>query len=537
MGDAVAAGARTHPGRIALDDGRGGWSYRDLDAAADLLARRLATLGVPPGGVVGMLAPTGPEAVTAMYAAPRAGAALAPFHPALTRRELRDVLAVVRPAVVLCDPAHAGAARDAAGARGGGGECRVFELGAGASQPGKRAFSPGERAIPPGDRPGTGGPSAADIRRVAPSDAPLAGAGPDDVVAILRTSGTGGRPRAVALTRRNFDASARAVRDRLGLGPDDVWHASLPLAHIGGMALVDRALAAGSRVVVRGAWRLDVLVELIAADAISHVSLVPTMLGRLLDAGLPHPIPSALRCVLVGGAGAPPGLVERALAAGWPVALTYGMTETCSQVATAPPALVRARPGTAGAPLDGIQVRIAPGGEIEVRGDVVARAYHRVGAPTGAETERAGGEPLTRADGWYRTGDLGRLDRDGHLWVTGRRDHRIVSGGVNVDPAEVERVLAAHPGVAEAAVVGLPDPEWGDRVAAAVVPAAGREVRAEALNRHCRELLGPAARPRVLAVRSALPRNPNGKVDRTRLAALLSGSADAAGMEQPSPTL
>ena len=496
MKDAVAEGTRAHPGRIALHDGTRGQSYRDLNAGADRLARRLVALGLEPGDTVGMMAPAGPAAVAAMYAAPRAGAALAPLNPALARREVEEALALARPAVVLCDPAHLELARDAAGKAGGDAESRVFTLEAPAS--------------PPEDRPRAAGrPAPAGIDRITPAAGPLPGSGPDDVVAILRTSGTGGAARAVALTRRNFDASARAVRARLGLRPDDVWHASLSLAHIGGMALVDRALAAGSRVAVRGGWRVETLVELLAAGAISHVSLVPTMLARLLDAGLPRPRPASLRCVLVGGAGAPPGLVERALSAGLPLALTYGMTETCSQVATAPPALVRSKPGTAGAPLDGIQVRIAPDGEIEVRGDMVARAYYR-------------GEDIAGPDGWYRTGDLGRLDRDGHLWVAGRRSRRIVSGGVNVDPAEVERVLAAHPAVAEAAVVGLPDPEWGERVAAAIVPAAGREPRVQAIHRHCRERLGPAGRPRALVVLAELPRNPNGKIDRARLAARLS---------------
>ena len=496
--DVVAAGARAHPGRIALDDGGAGLSYRDLDAAADRLARRLVTLGVKPGDAVAMLASAGSGAVAAMYAAPRVGAALAPLSPALARREMTDAFALARPAVVLCDPAHLALARDVVGALGGGGEPRVFPLHG--------------REVPPGDRqPGASHPAADDIRRVVPSARLLPGSGPDDVVAILRTSGTGGRARAVALTRRNFLASARAVRARLALGPDDAWYASLSLAHIGGMALVDRALAAGSRVVTRGEWRLEALVALLEAGAISHASLVPTMLGHLLDAGLPRPHSASLRCVLVGGAGAPPDLVERALSAGLPLALTYGMTETCSQVATAPPALVRAKPGTAGAPLDGARVRVAADGELEVRGEMVARAYHK-------------GGPIARPDGWHRTGDLGRLDRDGHLWVTSRKTRRIVSGGVNVHPAEVERVLAAHPAVAEAAVVGLPDPEWGERVAAAIVPAAARELRVQAIHRHCRELLGPAARPRALVVLAELPRNPNGKIDRDRLAARLSGT-------------
>ena len=530
MRDAVAEGARVHPARLALDDGGAGYSWRDLDAAADRLARRLAELGVRAGEAVGMLAATGPEAVMAMYAVPRAGAALAPLNPTLARRELRDSLAVVRPAVVLCDAAHVEVARrvlgdevaenevaenEAAGKEAGKAPPRLAVLAAGVSAREVRVFAPGEGARSPGRSVPAG------IRRAAASGAPLAGVGPDAVVALLRTSGTGGEARAVALTRRNFDASARAVGRRLDLHPDDAWYASLSLAHIGGMALVHRALAAGSRVVVRGAYRREVLVELIEAGRITHVSLVPTMLGRLLDAGLPRPIPASLRCVLVGGTGAPPPLVERALAAGLPVALTYGMTEACSQVASAPPALVRAKPGTAGPPLDGAELRIAPDGEIEVCGEMVARAYH---PGDRAEAGVVGEKPMTGRDGWYCTGDLGRLDSDCHLCVAGRKSHRIVSGGVNVEPAEVERVFAAHPGVAEAAVVGLPDPEWGERVAAGVVPARGCDLRVDALLAHCREGLGPAARPGTLVVLDALPRNPNGKVDRARLAALLQGS-------------
>ncbi len=502
-GDAVARVARAHPDRVALDDGRGGVSYRGLDAAADLLARRLASAGVRPGDVVAMLAPTGPAAVTALYAASRAGAALAPLHPGLAARELADALADARPALVLCAPAHVEMAREEVGAVGGRADARVFVLGDGGlpvagRSTGREGSRPARRAGSRADR------ATADIHRVEPSAAPPPGSGLDDTLAILRTSGTGGRARAVALTRRNFAASARAVRARLGLGPDDVWYASLSLAHIGGLALVDRALATGGRVVVRGAWRPRTLVELLEAGALTHASLVPTMLARLLDAHPVHPAFASLRCVLVGGAGAPPALVERALSAGLPVALTYGMTETCSQVATAPPALVRAKPGTVGAPLDGVEARIRPDGEIEVRGPMVARAHHR-------------GDPIADPDGWHRTGDLGHLDGDGHLWVTGRKARRIVSGGVNVDPAEVEGVLAAHPGVAEAAVVGVPDPEWGERVAAAVVPAAGHDIGVAALQRHCGALLGPPARPRVFSVLDALPRNLNGKVDHGRL--------------------
>ena len=241
MTDAVAGGARAHPGRLALDDGGRGYSYGELDAAVEGLARRLVGLGVKPGDAVGLLAPTGAGAVAAMYAAPRAGAALAPLGPALTPRELRDALALARPAVVLCDPAHLELARDAAREVDGKAESRVFALGDGVFPPVDRARSSGRLA-------------PADIHQVTPLDGPLPGPGPDDAVAVLRTSGTGGAARAVALTRRNFDASARAVRARLGLCSDDVWYASLSIAHIGGMA--PGRPGAGGRQPGRGARRL-----------------------------------------------------------------------------------------------------------------------------------------------------------------------------------------------------------------------------------------------------------------------------------------
>ena len=202
------------------------------------------------------------------------------------------------------------------------------------------------------------------------------------------------------------------------------------------------------------------------------------------------------------------------------MALTYGMTETTSQVATAPPEFVRRKPGSAGPPLDGVELRVeAPDGEegeILVRGPVVAAGV-------------LGEGPLTDEGGWLATGDLGRLDDDGHLWVTGRRSERIVTGGVNVDPVEVEAVLADHPGVAEAAVVGLPDPEWGERVTAAVVATEGAAPDEELLRRWLRERLAGPKVPKTVVVVAALPRNATGKVDRVALRPILRSSGAPGG--------
>jgi O-succinylbenzoic acid--CoA ligase len=192
------------------------------------------------------------------------------------------------------------------------------------------------------------------------------------------------------------------------------------------------------------------------------------------------------------------------------------MTEMTSQVATASPALVRVKPGTVGAPLQGTEIRIDANGQVRVRGATRAAGY--VGT----------GEAMLAEDDWYLTGDLGRIDEDGDLWIVGRASSRILTGGVTVDPHEVEAVLRTHPGVVDVCVVGVPDEEWGERVAALVVPV-GRETSEDVGQVHesvppspllrllepwAGERLGAARLPRVWLTAPSLPLNANGKVDR-----------------------
>ncbi len=336
--------------------------------------------------------------------------------------------------------------------------------------------------------------------------------------AVLWTSGTEGRPRGVALSAENLRANARAAAARLELGPSDTWLASLSLAHVGGLALVVRSLLLGGHLLAAGRFDADLVSALIdgmhagelatgpklSSRPLTHVSFVPTQLLRVLDRRRGRLPPSSFRCVLLGGAHAPADLVERALSEGWPIALTYGMTEMTSQVATAPPELVRGGEETVGEPLDGVELRLADDGEVLLRGPTRALGY--------VATTQA----LADAEGWYHTGDLGRLDERRRLWITGRRSERIISGGVTVDPLEVEDVLRAHPDVADACVVGMPDPEWGELVAGVLVPVAGR-LDVGAVAAWARERLAPAKRPRRWSVIDALPRNANGKVSRRAL--------------------
>jgi len=298
-------------------------------------------------------------------------------------------------------------------------------------------------------------------------------------------------------------ANAVAANRRNGFSAECAWLATLAWAHIGGLAILVRAAAAGSRVVCGPrAFEAGGVAAALETHRVTHVSLVPVMLDRLLDLGVPAP--SALRCALVGGGPASEALIERARRAAWPVSLTYGLTEAGSQVATTVPGSGR----IAGRPLDGCEVRIARDGGIEVRGRSVMLGY--------LEERGSVGE-----DGWFVTGDLGELDATGRLRVKGRRSSRIVTGGANVDPAEIEALLLRHPAIREACVVGTPDERWGEIVTAVVVPCAPDPLLESQLDAWARERLDGPRRPRRWCFVEDLPQTSSGKVDRSAIRATL----------------
>ncbi len=343
-----------------------------------------------------------------------------------------------------------------------------------------------------------------------------------NVCAYLLTSGSSGSPKAVGIARDAFAASAAATRTLLDLRPADCWGLCLSLGHVGGLALLLRAVAVGCSVRCWSSFDPDRVAAAVAAGRVTHLSLVPVMLRRVLDRlGGRTPSPK-LRCVLVGGAAAPRKLLERAVAAGLPVAPTWGMTETTSQAATAPPELARRLPGTAGRPLPGVQVKVsgtaAPNGRtatqngrngvLAVRGPTLASVV--------VQTPGAAPEPLPLdADGWFHTADVGRVDAAGRVWVDGRADETIVTGGLNVSPRQVEAVIESMSGVAEAVVFGTPDEEWGEVVTALVEAdrkeADRRVVEADDVLDYCRARLARGRRPRRVRVVDRLPRTRTGK--------------------------
>jgi o-succinylbenzoate---CoA ligase len=316
----------------------------------------------------------------------------------------------------------------------------------------------------------------------------------DDIACRVLTSGSSGAPHPVGLTYGNFLWSAVGSAFNIGVDPADRWLCCLPLSHISGLAIVMRSVIYGTTAVVHDGFDTDRVAAALAEDDITVVSLVTTTLVRLLDAGADL---SAPRAILVGGGPVPEEPLEEAIARGATVVQTYGLTEACSQVTTLAPADARRKLGSAGRPLLTTHLRIKDG-EILVQGPTVA--------PDRIDD-----------DGWLHTGDLGRIDEEGFLYVEDRMDDLIVSGGENVVPAEVEQVLLRHPEVADAAVVGREDPEWQQAVTAIVVLEDGSSATPDELRRHCAQSLAGFKVPKRVELAAALPRTPSGKLMRRAL--------------------
>ncbi|HEY8414685.1 MAG TPA: o-succinylbenzoate--CoA ligase [Thermaerobacter sp.] len=486
--DWLARRAASDGQRLAVVAGDLRWSFAELDRRASAVARRLVALGVRPGDRVALLLPNAPEWAELLFGVGRAGGVLVPLNVRLAPAELAWQIGQVAPRLVIHAPATEGLARSALEAAPGAGTfgCSVEEL----------------AAVP--EVPGAGGPRPVDL---------------DEPHTILFTSGTTGRPKAVVLTYGNLWWSAVGSALNLGIHQGDRWLANLPLFHVGGLSILVRSVIYGTTAVVHERFDPEAANRAVDEERVTLLSLVATTLARMLEARGARRFPPSLRAALVGGGPTPPALLERALRLGLPVAPTYGLTEAASQVTTLPPWEAARKVGSSGRALLPTEVRIdrdgqpaAPGevGEILVRGPTVSPGW--LAGPEGPLVS------LVDEDGWLRTGDLGHLDEEGHLYVVDRRDDLIVSGGENVYPAEVEAALMSHPAVEEAAVVGVPDPVWGQVAVAVVRLKPGQAVSPEALVAHCEARLARYKRPRaVRIVEEPLPRNAAGKLQRHRL--------------------
>lgn len=318
-----------------------------------------------------------------------------------------------------------------------------------------------------------------------------------DIALIISTSGSEGKPRAVLLGKAQLDAAAAASNSLLPLAPGDLWLNCLPLYHIGGQSILWRCARAGAAVLLHDGFDAARVASDLSSHPVSHISLVPAMLARLLDLGIRPP--TSLRVTLIGGAALSRPLYEKAMAAGWPLYPSYGMSETAAQCATFDPADSPWHEGLVGKPMPGHEIRIGDDGRIRIRGPQVMLGYLDGSGPD--------------QDGWLLTSDLGKIDSGGNLTVLGRADDMLISGGRNVHPQEIESCLAACPGVEDIAVTGLPDPVWGDLIVALVVG----PVAPENLLAHARAHLPSAALPRRIHHLAHLPRNATGKLERSAL--------------------
>jgi O-succinylbenzoic acid--CoA ligase len=314
---------------------------------------------------------------------------------------------------------------------------------------------------------------------------------------LVLTSGTTGRPKAVALTRQALEASARAVNTALALTADDVWYCAMPLFHVGGLGILFRCALAGAAIQLHQRFDPDAVSGTVA-------SFVPTMLRSFLDR---HPWPPELRVAMLGGAPVPPDLVERC-----PAALaTYGLSEAASTVTLVRPGADAATRLTCGTPLPGTGVRIVDDDDQPARPGEIGRI--QVAGPT-LMTGYLDAPPIGE---WLDTGDFGSLDGQGRLTVAARREDLIISGGENVYPAEIEAVLATHPAVSTVAVVGAAHPRWGQ------VPVAFVSGRPTDLAPWLADRLARFKQPQAYRWLPELPQLANGKIDRRALRQLLAG--------------
>ena len=485
--------SRNHPAKLALTFGDERWTFAELCRHVDAAAETMASALPNPPGRIGLLSPNRPGFVLAVHAAVRLGIPFVPLNWRLSPTELAWQIADANITLLLTDEAH-----DATALTQSLENLTIIPISTIERSPEHTLPSPCARVRAPSGRlPG--------VRVNLTNEA-----------ALLYTSGTSGRPKGAILTYGNLWFSAVSSALHLGHRSNDVWLLTLPLFHVGGLAILVRGIIGATSVILHD--RFDPERALRAVDAgATLVSLVPTMLDRMLALRNDRPWPSHLRCILLGGSAAPPQHLADCLRLGIPVAPTYGLTEATSQVATLIPEQLEDHLGSAGVPLPLTELRITAEhgeaplgeiGEIEIRGPTLFRGY-------------LGESEARDPQAWFATGDVGYLDDNGYLVVVDRRHDLIVSGGENIYPAEIERVLRAHPLVADAGVVGIPHETWGARPAAIVVWTGDPEAAVGELRRHCaRELSSYKIPDRFLLVSEA-PRSPSGKLLRREVRARL----------------
>lgn len=487
VADWLSRRARCTPGRTALILEPGGqrFTYAELDRRAARGARVLGALGVGPGDRVILLAENGPVHLDLLFGCARLGAILVPLNWRLAPPELALLLDDAAPRVLVWGPGFTAVADGAA--------------------------AQGVSCVPL-----AGAPDWEERLAAAPDfDLPEPAAGGDDPWMILYTGGTTGRPKGAVLTYASVAANALNTIAGWQLRPDDVVPIALPLFHTGGLNVFTTPLLAlgGTIVLTRGSFDPGLVLDIIEQHRASLVFLVPTMFQSVLA----HPRFgasdwSSVRFCISGGAPCPLPVYQGYWDKGLVFKQGYGLTEAGPNNFAMPDHEIRRKAGSVGLPILGAAVRLVDGdgrpvppgavGEVTIAGPHLCRGYWRDPAAT-AEAIR---------DGWLHTGDLAYRDAEGYYYIVDRKKDMFISGGENVYPAEVEAALYTHPAVAECAVVGVPDPAWGEVGRAFVVLRPGAAAAADELRQHLRARLAGFKVPKTVEFRAALPKSAAGKI-------------------------
>lgn len=499
LGDMLADCARRYPRREAVVCAGRRMTFAELDGLAHRLANALAGLGQAPGDRVALYLPNGVELVVAMAAVARSGGVIVPVSTRLAEPEVRFILEDCAPSVVMFAPGHR------AGLAGAGDAVRVA---VGAPEPGERGY---------GDL----------LARASPAPAPPLPPDLRDLV-IGYTSGTTGRPKGAVATHANIVLTHGYMNTvEWGLTGADRTLVTTPMAHRTGLGRVANMFCLGASVVLMERFDAREAVALIESERVTVVGGVPTIFRRLAPEFERRPEALAsLRMIVATGEVFPVALKER-LAAAVPGLRIYSFlaqTET-GFVACLRPEEQQSRGESVGRPVPGVEVRIVDAALRDLPAGAPGEALVRCGRPGEVTTMReyfrrpeATAETVLEG-GWVRTGDVLRYDEDGYLHFVDRVKDMIVSGGLNVYSKEVERALETHPGVAEAAVIGVPDPEFGEAVMAFVERGPGADPAPEALIAHCRARIAGYKKPKHVRVVDALPRTGTGKVRKDELRA------------------
>jgi len=470
--------ASLSPGKLALETPEGTkMTFRELHQAVDANARKLASLGVRKGSRVAVLSHNSVEMVVLVHALSYIGATLILLNTRLTAAEWSFQLQDSEAELLLA------AAKYEKQAEAAGVPLQTIELLQ--EQPAKEYTCCTELHL-------------------------------DEVFSIIYTSGTTGNPKGVEHTYGNHWWSAIGSALNLGLSQDDKWLSPLPMFHVGGLSSIFKSAIYGMPLYVTQGFDEEIVQTAIMEHGVTIVSVVTVMLQRLLrlqeEDGITYP--KTFRCMLLGGGPAPLHVLEEAKRRSIPVFQSYGMTETASQIVTLSPEDSIRKLGSAGKALVPAQLRIISesglakpdeAGEIQVKGPMITKGYYRNQEATEAAFQ----------EGWLSTGDIGYTDEEGYLYVLDRRKDLIISGGENIYPAEVEGVLTSHPAIAEAAVIGQADPQWGAVPVAFLVK--NEEVGIEDLQAYCRARLARYKIPKQWKWVDELPRNASNKLMRYKL--------------------